>query len=522
MLGVWRVALFGSLTGCQLLAGSMDAPLDAGRPSPGDGPRSDARGTGGAGPRDGGTAGSGGVGAADAGPSGATWRLGWAHGFGTGEAEWTASVFDDYDGDLLAGGAYSNGTRFIGDARSAIGTSDAWVAKLSQQGALRWLWTFGYADGINVITSVAEAPQRGVVAGGRVEGHFVAAGIADFTTRGADGLVLRFDPDGHLVWASPIGGDGKDSVRAVAVTSAGDVYAVGVFQGDLAFGPATISSGSPVVTSGFLAKLGRAGAPQWARVLGGGRGNDVPWSVAWDPQSGAVFVTGVAEGDPVRFGDLPIMGTTYGYLARFEPDGTATWAARFGTGAGTVPRSVHVRFGDDVIVAGQLEGELRVPGRAAVTADGMDGFLLSMSPVGPVAAWVQLYGGPGEQFLSSASGLGASTLSLGGCFTDGFVLGATMLSPAGGRDCFVASARAADGVPLDAFHFGGDGDEGDVTTPIHVSGREGHVFAGGAFGGDVHTGGLDLAWSQTPREPDGTARPRELDAFVLRLERPSP
>ena len=45
-----------------------------------------------------------------------------------------------------------------------------------------------------------------------------------------DGILAKYDPAGKLAWKLLIGGDGNDSVRALAPDESGGTYGAGFFE----------------------------------------------------------------------------------------------------------------------------------------------------------------------------------------------------------------------------------------------------------------------------------------------------
>jgi hypothetical protein len=89
------------------------------------------------------------------------------------------------------------------------------------------------------------------------EGNSYVAGWAWLTEKGRrDFLVLKYNPDGNLLWRKGWGGRGDDLAYGVAVDGAGNVYVTG-------FSSNSRGRGSDVT----LARLDRDGALVWERVF---------------------------------------------------------------------------------------------------------------------------------------------------------------------------------------------------------------------------------------------------------------
>lgn len=190
---------------------------------------------------------------------------------------------------------------------------NGFVLKLTANG------DFGWASPFVAQTSGASSGCRDLVVDGN--GNVVVGGYyrgpVDFkpgsgtyklpyysdTTGG--GFVEKLNSSGAMLWVQPVGAVGYSAVNDLALDSAGNVYTVGTFQGQLDFDP---GSGTTNLTSNggtdvFVAKFNTTGAFQWA-VSFGGTGNDYASGIAVD-SSGNVYVAGYYF-DTVDFDPNPL------------------------------------------------------------------------------------------------------------------------------------------------------------------------------------------------------------------------
>ena len=86
-----------------------------------------------------------------------------------------------------------------------------------------------------------------------------------------DGIRAKYDPAGKLAWKLLIGGDGNDSVQALAPDESGGTYATGFFEGNLSIQDHNLTSqgGRDI----FVLQVDENGTVLWARSFGG-KGND--------------------------------------------------------------------------------------------------------------------------------------------------------------------------------------------------------------------------------------------------------
>lgn len=172
----------------------------------------------------------------------------------------------------------------------------------------------------------------------------VFSGTATFGTHtltsvgSGDGFVVKYDPNGNVLWARRFGGIDYDEGRGVAVNRVnGDVYVTGRFQGTSTWtSPASTVTlnASSITFDAFVAKYNTNGDVLWVTNFAsyyytGG------YDVAVD-NAGNVYATGyfqnqgqfnsaVGSGGPVLFaGNWD--GRTNAYIAKLNTNGAMQWA----------------------------------------------------------------------------------------------------------------------------------------------------------------------------------------------------
>ena len=142
----------------------------------------------------------------------------WTRQLGTAGNERLYGVAGLPDGGVLAAG-YTNGNL---DGRHAGNTSDdAFVARLSADGALVWLTQFGVTGTADRAYGMTAAPDGGAYLAGYTKGALDGANAGD-----KDSFVARVGADGTLSWVRQLGGAGEDKAFGMAADSGG-VFVVG-------------------------------------------------------------------------------------------------------------------------------------------------------------------------------------------------------------------------------------------------------------------------------------------------------
>jgi hypothetical protein len=241
--------------------------------------------------------------AAHFGPSG---RQLWARQFGTRANDRATAVALGPDGSFIAGATAGP----LGVRRG--GPTDAFVARLDDEGDLTWVRQFGSAG-----TDQADGLA---VRGGRVfaVGWTTAALTGPYEGGASDGFVAAFRADGTPLWRRAVGTAGSDRVSAVVARAEG-LFVSGSTDGTLL--DQTASGG----LDGFLAKVDPNGDALWFRQFGSDSDDE---AVALAADSKGVYVAGSTLG---ALPDGELIGEWDGFVRKYLPNGTQLWTRQIGT-----------------------------------------------------------------------------------------------------------------------------------------------------------------------------------------------
>ena len=182
----------------------------------------------------------------------------------------------------------------IGGSRGALlaGKPDGFVARIAEDGALRWSATVDSAreataqglsvgaDGAVVITGScgARTEVRAALGMGAVLACGKGESVAVYAAKWAD--------NGELRWARRLPGPDDDihTTAGAAILSDGDVAVVGMFRDGIGGdGLPTLTNRDAMGRDGFVARLAAVdGAPKWIRQIAGDR-----TTAAWPTAAGA-------------------------------------------------------------------------------------------------------------------------------------------------------------------------------------------------------------------------------------------
>lgn len=334
-----------------------------------------------------------------------------------------------------------------------------------------------------------------------------------------------------LAWVQ-FGGADSDVGRTVVPLPDGGLVVGGFFASTITFGSTTLTSAGS--DDAFLTRLDSSGEVIWA-IGFGGIASDVVADLAVDA-SGAITAVGYF-GDSLTIGSttLTSAGSRDGFVARFDANGNAEWALRFGGSSTDSALGVVQAADGDVIVGGFVTEAATFASSVSVpvgTGQGnRDIIVVRLMSAGGIV-FLERLGGTGTDGFGGLDIGPSDEVFVGGSFASPTVtIASSTLVNAGDSDVLVAKL-GADGMPLWATSCGGVGADGVVDVTVDGAGGaylfgevEGAAACGsGAVGtpqvgvdlmlarvdgnGTVawaqrHGGALDETARQLARGPDG-------------------
>ncbi|MFA6721387.1 MAG: T9SS type A sorting domain-containing protein [Candidatus Cloacimonadaceae bacterium] len=272
-----------------------------------------------------------------------------------------------------------NGTAvFGGTSLTSAGSYDIFAAKLDING--NWLWAVkagaGGADwGLGIALDVS--------ANAYLTGYIYDS--ANFGTIALTGFGLwdifaaKLDPAGNWLWASGAGGASADMSYGIALDSIGNVYLGGYFGLTALFGSTSLTSlGSEEI---FAAKLDNLGNWLWARQAGG-TSNERCFGLDVDLNDSAVITGSFRE--TAQFGALSLtsLGAEDVFVAKLDPLGNWLWAGRAGGADPAVGVGIAADPNGDICLTGYLQGTADF-GSISVTSNGsQDAFVARLDASG--------------------------------------------------------------------------------------------------------------------------------------------
>jgi len=301
----------------------------------------------------------------------------WSKRYGGPGSEEALYLGVDELGYVYASGTLSGSVNFGGGTLTSVGGDDIFVLNLDPDGEHLWSKRAGNT-GSDTVGSMAVDLEGNVYLTGRYT-YSIDFGGGVLTSAGADDVfAVKLDQFGDPLWTQGGGDPTSQSGTAIAVSTLGNVFLGGDFQGtiDIGGGPMVSAGGSDI----FVAKLDSSGGPVWSQRFGDSVDQHVV-SLAVDTEEN-VIVTGQFQGT-INFGDGPrtSAGGNDIFVAKLDPSGSVLWSKSFGdTAFAQSAKSVATDAGGNVILAGTFGGSADFGGGALVCKGTSNAFVAKLAP----------------------------------------------------------------------------------------------------------------------------------------------
>lgn len=181
------------------------------------------------------------------------------------------------------------------------------------------------------------------------------------TYGGDDGLVVKYDQNGTILWAFKIGGSGDDEASAITLDSSGNIYITGYIDNGTNYFSGTSSSTpdstitNPSELDFFIAKYNPDGALLWVRHSDGLSGDAKGLGIY--AENSSVFASGHCTGS-TSFGSFSgsfNQGNEDYFVAKYDVNGSEQWLLEGGSDGSDFAHDV-LSDGTNVYFVGSFMG----------------------------------------------------------------------------------------------------------------------------------------------------------------------
>lgn len=281
----------------------------------------------------------------------------WFHSIGREDDDGGSAVATDINGNVYVTGWFrapfiTAGSYTIYNQDASGFSSDMFLIKYDPDGNVLWAKSAG-TDDDDKGRGCAVDPLGNVVVVGYGKGNsFNVEGMSHPTQGSKDGFVLKYDPDGNLLHSRVYGGSSGEEAFGCSVDGSGNVYVCGNF-GSSPLNIDTLSVANPGSSFGaVLLKFDPSLNAVWARV-GSSNESDEARGCSTD-MYGNTAVTGVYTGSNITFGGTTLNnnGGEEIFLVKYDTDGNQLWAKKAGKSRSDGTNDVFMNDAGRIMVAG--------------------------------------------------------------------------------------------------------------------------------------------------------------------------
>ena len=340
----------------------------------------------------------------------------------------------------------------------SVDVEDIFIARYNPDGTLAWAKSAGgpnrdYGSGITTLSDNAIV----------VTGYFYSTATFGpgetnqtiLTSAGDyDIFIARYNPDGTLSWAKRAGGSNDDRGEGITTLSDDSTIVTGYFNGSANFGQS--EPNQTVLTSFggqemFVARYDLDGTLAWAKSAGG-TSDDYGCDITKLLDNSAV-ITGwfssiaIFGHDEINQTVLISEGDWDAFIARYNPDGTLSWAKRAGGSSGTAGHGITTLWDNSITITGYFSssatfGQNELNETVLSSTGGLDIFVARYNLDGTLF-WAKSAGGTHDDYGCDITELSDNSTVVTGFFSDSATFGPgepneTILTSAGYNDIFIA------------------------------------------------------------------------------------
>ncbi|NJO58573.1 MAG: DUF4114 domain-containing protein [Richelia sp. RM2_1_2] len=172
----------------------------------------------------------------------------WSQNLGGTLSDTGNSISLDSAGNIYVTGSFEDTVSFGDTTLTSNGESDAFIAKLDNNGNIVWAQSFG-GTLLDFGNKLSVDDKDNIYVTGSFE-DTVSFGDTTFTSSSEnDSFILKLDTDGNILQAEQLG----YSLLDIAASNAGNVYGTGAFENTATFGDTTLTSQGLI--DGFVVNL---------------------------------------------------------------------------------------------------------------------------------------------------------------------------------------------------------------------------------------------------------------------------
>ncbi|MHA1111478.1 MAG: SBBP repeat-containing protein [Promethearchaeota archaeon] len=286
----------------------------------------------------------------------------WCRFFGGSQDDWCYSVGVDSNQNVyITGSTYSNDMALLKPGDSVQGQVDCYLAKFNSTGHSQFSRLIGSTNHDWGMDIEIDSEDNVVMAAGTMSADFPLVNPQNDLIQGMDGVVMKFDSDGEVVFSTIVGGTGEDWILELALDDSDDIYFTGrgiekSLQESQQVNNDYSEFESAFYEDVYAGKLTSDGQKLKYMTVFGGERNDFGMGIDVDSDGNAYIV---GETNSEEFNSREPFGQYSGgreaFLTVLNPKGRILTSSIFGGSQDEICRDVKISSSGDVILYGFTE-----------------------------------------------------------------------------------------------------------------------------------------------------------------------
>ena len=236
---------------------------------------------------------------------------GWARSAGGRSFDQGTGITTDIAGNVYITGTFTSDTITFGNITLRnSGDNDIFIVKYDPNGSVLWAQSAGGNLG-DVSSSITTDAAGNAYLTGNFASPTFAIGNINLTNANLghyDIFIAKYDPNGNVLWAKSIGGNSDSFGEGITTDVLGNVYLTGESWSS------TLTFGNIILTNTeldaiFIVKYNTDGNVLWAKNAGGDN-NDYGYGIATDA-TGNIYLTGRFNGHSLTFENITLTNAHY-------------------------------------------------------------------------------------------------------------------------------------------------------------------------------------------------------------------
>lgn len=381
-------------------------------------------------------------------------------------------------------GTFEENLFLSGEEVNGKGGQDVFLAKYDPDLKLEWLKSWGGPmDELAGNLSISASGQ--ILATINFNGPWLI-GDRKLQSIGAQNIAtLEIQPDGKVVYATQLPGEGKFSSSAIAINNHGERFYAFTYEGIVQISGVRFAApmGQPEV---LLLKKNANHEWAWAKPMTGVAA-DHPIHLVSDPSGGVYLACTFTDVFDNGENEIVANGNSDFYLAHYTDDGLMNWYDRSrGAGFDEVRDMTADQLGN-IYLTGDFTQQIQIGGLEAASAAGKDLFVAKWNAAGDVE-WLRVGSGGMGPDAGNAITYAEDRIWVTGKYAEGITFGKFSLEGSENTELFIAS-YAQNGLMDQLIRAGGTGlDHGKAIQLL----PDDEVLVAGTFEGITNLGGIPI------------------------------